>query len=232
MKNCYRLVCPLLLLSVAALGAPCSTATFDTYLGSTFSCTIDDLLFSDFSFSSLNGGGAGPIAAADVLVTPVTGGFTFQGAFDAGPNQHRDILLGFVVSSLNIISGSTLAIGPVGATGTGNVTVSESQCLNGVFQPNGLCSSGDVAGLFVYANSLGASSSNTVVYTSAVTSVDVLKDIAVSGGTSGVAQFSLLSNTFDNGGGGPGLVPEPGGMAMLGSLLLVGSLLIRRGHKG
>jgi hypothetical protein len=226
MRKLILAVCPFLLLATNAAGAVCANTSLDNYLGSSFSCNVGDLLFSNFDYDAISSVGLPPVTAADIQVEPVEGGFRFQGGFDAGPNQQREMLLSYLVTSTTGLTGSALSILGFGAFGTGLVTVGETQCLNGTFQADGSCN-GTMADLFVFKSEGSDSTLDTVSYSVPVTSVHVLKDIIVSGGEDGTAAFSLLFNTFPDG-GGPGAIPEPASVSLLGSGLVVTALLLRR----
>jgi hypothetical protein len=168
-------------------------------------------------------------------VTPAAGGFSFQSVFDAGPGGRRDVILGFFVTALtDPIIGSRLEIQASGAANTGNITVAESQCLSGRFGSNGACNSGVTASMFVFDNSVSERLVDTFFYGQGQMMMDVIKDIGVSGGTTGSAQFSLLFNTFEQegGGAGPGEIPEPRSMFLMGTALLLGAAWVRRLRAG
>src|ERR1039457_5330750 len=101
MKKLSLLTCVLLGTSMLAVASPCPIATYDNYLGSGFSCTIDDKTFSNFSYSPSASGGAALIPPSGVAVVPVTTlnnpGFLFTGGFGLISNQTQDELFGFTV---------------------------------------------------------------------------------------------------------------------------------------
>ena len=83
----------LLLVSSGSLlleAGPCSTGTLATYDAHGFSCEIDGLTFSDFTYSTSQNGGAFAPDASGVTVIPQAAGFQFQAFWAAGPEQTED----------------------------------------------------------------------------------------------------------------------------------------------
>jgi hypothetical protein len=229
MKRLLLLLCPLLFLSTVSYGALCTNAGLDDYLAAAFSCEIGDLLFSDFNYLPPANT---PVDASSIGVTPSGSGFLFNGPWGVSGSEEMDFILGFrVTATKGVITGSQLRIGdPGGTVGAGAIRVTEQQCLNGTFGATGACSSGTEASLFAAVTPVTFQPFDEVTYASGATSVEVIKDIQLRA-NGGEAAFSLLYNTFtpdENGGGGPGAIPEPSTMVMLGTGMLVTAVALRR----
>ena len=241
MRRHLLYVCPLLLLGSAAWGATCENATLNNYTTSSFSCTLDGLTFSDFSFAVPGG-----MPSADgVSVVPVNDGtdigFIFDGPFAAAGGMSDDAILSYMISqslgSSTVMMGDTVSLLSAGAAGTGaTAQISEGICTTTV-QPSGACiPPSNAYSLLVAENGNGSNTqSDSVMFASGVTSQSIVKNIVASGGSSnsGAALISSFENTTQvgNGGGGSpggGPVPEPGSMLTLGSGLVATSMFMRR----
>jgi hypothetical protein len=205
--------------TATAFAGLCPTATLDNYLGSGFSCGIDDKTFSDWGYSSSSNPGGFAIPASGVDVTPITTpgnpGFQFSAPWAASNNSGilmQDSLIGYTVNVNQggaLINDLTLAIVGYGALGTGQVTVDETYCL-GAMLPT--CSGGTEGTLRVYWTSSGGVTSETVNF-AGVSEVSVEKDILLTAGTNGQAEVSGVYNQFSE---GAGTTPEPSTLSMLG----------------
>jgi len=152
MKNLSLLMCVMLGTSMLALASACPTATYDNYLGTGFSCTVDDKTFSNWSYTSSASGGALQVPASGVAVTPITTpsnpGFLFSSGFGVISNQIQDEFFGFTVRvnvGGNPIDDITLLQLGSGFTGTGSASIAETVCLGDTFA-NG-CLNGTIAQL-------------------------------------------------------------------------------------
>lgn len=243
MRKQLLFLCPLLLVSTAVWAAPvCVSGSLASYeaLGAG-GCSIGGVTFDGFAFSE-TGSQQPPINASDVLVQPITGssdtGLSFQGAFGAGAGMNLDALISFMVSAApGSITGDSLSM--VGAqTGGGNAQVVETLCANGSFGANGSCTGTgafEPQALNVFAGTGGQKLFDSETFASAASSLDVVKNIIVQGGTANSASsagISLVINTVPTpgGSGGPGgsQIPEPDTLITLGSGLVLTALLLRK----
>jgi hypothetical protein len=208
------LALPLAMLSApSADAATCSQGSYSDYvaLGSG-GCTIGDKTFFNFSFVS----GTGESSSA-VTVVPVSDGtnFGFNFIFPSVVGiDEDDYLLGYTVATIGnpgpALIKDVSVNGTLGASAGAAVSVAESVCIGGTFSAAGICSSGDVEGLFISsAGPLGDS-----VEFDPVNIVGLLKDINLNATTPGsTAQLTALFNTVSQ------TVPEPGTLLLLGSAL-------------
>jgi hypothetical protein len=128
MKKILCAIAPLLLAGNAAWAAPCTTTTLDVYTAPSFSCTIGNLQFSDFSwYSNSIGASFETVNLPDaVTVTPQDGagglGFQFSNlglTFTApGSNVVSDVMFDVTALSGTIV-GASIALGTHAFTGTG-----------------------------------------------------------------------------------------------------------------
>ena len=188
--------------SSVALAAPCAVGTLATYDTAGFTCTIDGLTFSNFSYSTAGSGGASAPDASGVTVTPQTGGsevgFLFNAAWIVGPLQTEDSLILYTAACTTCQISDLFLKMIGGAGGTGVAGVAETTTT----PPESLNTAVTGAGF--------ANLTDSATFSLPVGSLDIGKDIAVSGGTAGSAHisgvFNLLSTT---GGNNPPPVAEP-----------------------
>lgn len=196
----------LLLIPVLSLGTSawatsgtCTSGTLAQYDASGFSCTLGDLTFSDFSYIPADSGGATAPPDAGVTVTPVTSGFgtetglLFTAAWLVGMGQSEDSSISYEVSTTNpggITDLSLVVVG--GAAGSGIASVAETT----VNPPESLFTE--------FANGTDIPTASATF--APVGSINVTKDIGLSGGTApGGAHISDVYNLFSEG----TTVPEP-----------------------
>ncbi len=218
------------LLSGIGFASPCPSGGYMiTYLGTGFSCTIDDKTFSHFIYTSTSSPPGFEIQAGSVGVTPITTplnpGFQFNAPWLASTLsgvQGRDSFFEFQVNvnpGGHPITDVSLSIGGFGTTGTGSITVDETVCLGAVFPA---CSGGTTKTLEVYSNSGGFKAYDEVSF-AGVTEVDVEKDVLIDAGTNGSATLSLVTNQFSE-----STTPEPASILLFGSGALALAGVLRR----
>lgn len=221
------------LLAVFGLAVAASTAfatpvcpngsSLSTFLASGYSCQIGDKIFSNFTYVSSAFGGALAVPAAGVTVATLgpagSGagvssadiGLRFNAGWNALAGQTSDSDIGFTVTVLGgAVNIEDFGLAQVsGVTPNGSASVVENGCGPAPCTP---------AELAVMTFDYGGSNTQRVADTmfSPRGSVEVSKDISVTGGTKGAAHLSLVSDTFSQ-------IPEPmtvgfigGGLALLG----------------
>jgi len=212
---------------MAMASVACPVSTYDNYLGNSFSCTIDDKTFSNFSYSPSASGGAALIPPSGVAVVPVTTlnnpGFLFTGGFGVISNQTQDELFGFTARvnlGGNPIDDITLLQLGSAFTGTGSASIAETVCLGDTFA-NG-CLNGTIAQLSTVDNSTLVKLSDHITF-APVLVIDVVKDLELFGGPNGSAFTSGIENQFSE-----EAVPEPSGLLMVGTGIVALACVLRR----
>lgn len=196
-------------------------------------CIIDDKVFSGFSGSSSGSEGANLLSNEEINVfvdsTALNPGLAFQGAWNAVTGQTNDTLIQFTVTVMeggNPIEDASLGIQGSGTIGVAGVSVAETICLGGTFDPG--CSSGMVASLLV-ADLPGDSGDILFDHTTfdPVMSIEVTKDINLFASGTGEVNFATLSLVTQNFSETP--VPEPATLSLLGTgLVMLGGAVRRR----
>jgi len=183
------------------------------------SAIVDNLEFSNFTYS-VNPIGSPP-TAANVAVNPFTAvvgepGINFTGAFTAAAGSTVDYAITYTVTTTDgsKINDAYLSLGGFSNSGgTGSVSIGET-ILN---------SSGTVISKVPFQVFSSGLSSDTTALTPPETTITVLKDIAVNGGSNG-ATFSFTNQGFST---TTTAIPEPASMALLG-IGLSGLFTLRR----
>jgi hypothetical protein len=207
-------------MSPSAFAGACSQGTLSAYTASGFSCTIDGKTFSDWGYSPTAGGGASVVPATSVAVIPCpsvssfclgipTGeeGFVFTAPWGVAPGQMQDAAITYAISSSSKVLDALLLYGGFGKTGTGFGSVAETLSNGG--------------SLFV-SDPPGIPSSVSLTF-SPVSSVTVIKNIELAGGTGGTAAISEVVNAWSQVG-----VPEPRTLTLFGAGLLMSFLSVGR----
>jgi hypothetical protein len=209
-------------------------ASLATYLGTGYSCTIGDKIFSNFAYTSSAQGGAVAVVASGVTVDTLgpagSGGsilnpdigLQFSALWQANANQLSDATIDFTVT---VASGVPMMITDTGlaqlsgVNTSGSASVAEEACGPAPCDP----SSGQIT-VLTLQNGATTQTSKEVVF-SPLASISVAKDIGVSGGTdpAGFAQLSRVRDTFSQ-----TAVPEPRAISMLLSLGLIAGLVLRK----
>jgi hypothetical protein len=230
MNKLLLLTALVLVLSASAWAAPCQPGPYSSYFVSGFSCTIDNLTFSNFSFSASANPSGIAIPASAINVTPFSGpffeGFTFSSGWNVGTqsggvSSFQDNLLDYTVTSPTAsITDAHLSFNG-SFTGTGLTGVTENFCLNSATVNN--CPAGSAGQLHV--TNPPPKFDDNVVFFPPVNMISVTKDITVSSGVNGTASISSVVNIFTQ------QTPEPGTFLLLGSALLGVGLLRKRALK-
>lgn len=210
--------------ATAAFATPaCSSNVTDngaTYFGGGYSCTIGDLLFSNFTYTP---SGSNPLLANQITVDAVTGpniGLSFNGPWSAAAGMTTDGTIDFTVTALSggdIINDFGLAQ-TSGVVGNGSASVAENGCPGAGCDATG----GSIYVLTFQANGERSAQGETTFTPASV--VDVEKDISVSGNT-GYATISVVQDTFSQ----LSQCPEPMSLGFIGGgLALLGAVRLRR----
>ena len=213
--------------AVSAEATPCTSASYDTYMGSGFSCTVGDLTFSSFSFASTANGSGTALTANNISVGPditshgpgllfSSGAISVTQSTLSGANSFVDVSLGFTVAAPGpSIDDAALDVAG-GATGGGMATVDET------ISPN---PHAPVPPLHAGFGGAPPPPVSIVIDFAPVSTVDVLKDILVlvPAGTTGTANVTAIIQEFSE-----VSVPEPGSLALLGSAIVGLRVLLRR----
>ncbi len=206
MKKTLLLILSTFGLSYSAFATPCDTDTLADYM-SDGSCTIGDLTFSDFLYTSSDlGGGLAPTPVG-ITVSPATmgTGLDFNSLWVAGTGQLVDSSITFTVSTSNpggITDLDLIVAG--GATGSGVASATESSVSPVLSLAAG------------YGPGTDMPEDSTTIFPP-VDSITVTKDIGVSGGsTGGFAHLSDVYNLFSE---GTSTVPEPSSLFLCAGLL-------------
>jgi hypothetical protein len=195
-------------MSGAAKAAWCVSDTLDKYTAAGFTCSIGDLTFANFTWTTSNmPGGTAPPTTSETVV-PDGPGFDLDGLFVALSGATSDAILHYTVTTTdgtNTIHGVRLyAIG--GQSSTGINGVDAVLCAGGLLAA---CPAGGNYALSVTGNGLAAQ-----VAFAGVNEIDIREDIYTAGGSSGSATLSSVINVVDQ------PVPEPASLALLAAGLL------------
>lgn len=224
MKKAILLSVMVLAFSAFAVSDTCTTTDLQSYLNLKNGCTVGNLLFTDFMVPMSSSVGAVLPNPSQVGVTPLSSssgsGLIFDVALGAGPGQTADFTIDYLVKveAGGPITDSSLSI-DAGTSGSGLVSVAETQCLGGTLPG---CAGGTSIGL----STTGSQLTDSATF-GGVTEVGASKDILVTDpGTTGQATISSEEQLFST----QNVVPEPASLTLFGTGLLALAFLIRRKH--
>ena len=214
--------------AAVAFAGNCPNSTYDTYIASGFSCTINDQTYQDFAYTGTSNPPGFEIPAGSIGVSPITTagnpGIQWSAGWGVGTGLgilSQDSLFQFTVTSDTPITDLSLSIAGVGFTGTGSISVDETACLGAVLPA---CSGGTTVTLHVFDSSQGQQLFDEVNF-AGVNLVSFSKDLLINAGTNGSAQVSVLTDQFSE---GQSTVPEPSTITMFGAGILALGRFARR----
>ena len=212
MKRIYSLVLANLLAPLILSAAPCVPGLLSTYIGA--SCTNFGITFDTWTYAA----GDTATLSIDVTVFPsVTNPvfeFTAVVPWTAAPGVTSSPSIGFHATTASpIIVGSHLLLATGGVEGTGSVTLTMSECLDGLLF---VCSPGTFTSLITFVTSGTSHLLEFNTFAISPITVDVLNQMTIVGGSMGARNSSLQSGFF--------VVPVPEPLTM--ELTLLGVLLI------
>jgi hypothetical protein len=211
--------------TIGPLPASCAASSLSNYIAlGPAGCSVGHVVFLDFGFSVLAaGGGAVPVSASDINVTPMQIGEDYSlifssAGFSVSGSEFVTYFVAYTVDPHPIITfADTLAaLSPVFP---GLVSITTNLCLSAPFA--GAVCPGSPASVTVFDDGVNSQPSQSVAFP-AVPPVNVLgvRNEIVLQANGASADFSSLTNTV-------GLVPEPGTWLLAGSAVVI-ALSVRR----
>jgi len=209
-KTIWILAGTLIFGSAAWADSACASGFLDSYLVANFSCHIDNLDFTNWSYQAA---GTTHIAASSISVSPITvlldEGFTFNPGIQVsdvsgGGPFNEDVLVGFTVSTVD--KSKTIHDLSINFNGsfTGDGSTNFTETWNS--PPCGTCS-------FTVQNP-PKDLVEHIVLANLLDSLTITKDVSGATGTSGTASVSKFVNQFSQ------VVPEPAYTGLLAAGLL------------
>jgi hypothetical protein len=202
-----------------------TTGTFAS-LQALGSCTIAGETFNTFTYSDSASSGAVPVPASALTYTtidegPSAIGFLFGIALTAGPDTTNDVGIGYTVLGSDITDAQVTMAGL--AVGSGSTaSIAETVCPG---SPIATCLASLALNTYVFPAPGPTKTSDNITF-APVSTLGVLKDVNVLGGTGGFASISLFSDTVSL-----GAVPEPGFYGVLAGGLAGVFLFAKRRKK-
>ncbi len=188
---------PTVINAPATPGACPNSVPLTTYLAPGFSCTVNNLLFNGFQYSSAGLATANNIFVS-VQVTPGNEGLSFSletGIGGEGANSTMDGLFSFTATTADgspTLNGVSLTA-DLNASNGGVADITEQLCRSGVLAG---CASTNTGQLLFLPSSPGTGVSMLFVPSRSVT---VSKDLSLASGLTGNASTAGFTNTFPNG---------------------------------
>jgi len=206
----------------------CTSDTLADYTTPGFACTVGDKVFSDFT-ATLTGVGVST-AGVGITITPDNNPTLGPGidlsltGFSVSSGESMDLKFGYNVNTVSgqpLIEDASIGIAGAANSGSGLVSIGENVCVGGTFSDLGAgtgCSTGsgppNELELDVQNPGPPAVFFDQKFFAPPVSEAAAFKDISVSGGLSGSASLSSISQNWSE-------VPEPAGVSfMLGAGLL------------
>src|ERR1035438_6563751 len=210
MKKTLLMISLFACLSGVMHALPCAGGTLATYTAGGFSCTLDGLTFSGFSYTPSASGLAQVPDAGGVLliVRPIAGenGLQCSSAWLAGSGQTEDSLIRYTATCNGCLIDDLVLIMGGGAKHGAIASVSETSV-----KP------------FVSLLTGGIDLEDMTTLSPGVTTITLTKDIGLSGGEdpNGIAHISAVSNLFSTN-TTTTMTPEPAlGLLSLGLLGMI-----------
>jgi hypothetical protein len=193
----------------AAETIPCAGGTLSNYTAAGFTCSIDELTFSGFSYNPTASGGAGVPDAGGVDVNPekvgIESGFLFTAGWLVSEGQVEDSTIIYTATCHQCLIDDVVLVMGGGAHISGTASVSETSVTP-----------------FVSLLTGGSVLSDMTTISPGVSTITITKDIGVSGGTApdGLAHISTVNNLFST--NVTTATPEPSlGLLCLGVFALI-----------